>query len=505
MPSKLILFLFIFVSQTVQSQSLYWIYLNTSEKDTTILLPISTIAQQNRISQNLKPIQHSDFPPSTKCLQQIAQTGIQIRVISKWLNAVSASLNTQQIEELKQCNCVSEIMPLSISTIPAGDFTIQQDIALQQMKGEILNSKEMNGSGFTIGVIDAGFFGADTFLPLQAIFRNNRILAKRDFLNTDKNKKFYSAETFLDDHGTYVLNCIAGKINDYQYGFSTESNFILARTDHGINESRREEDLWIAAVEWMDSLGVKLINSSLGYCTEFDNAAEDYKPNQINGTYSAIARAANIASQEKGILLVISAGNEGANKKWEILSTPADAQGVLSVGANTLNGLKQNYSSIGPEKLPWLKPEVSAYSEDGTSFSAPLLTGLAASLWAEYPTLTNAQLKNIIIQSAHLYPFGNNFLGYGIPQADRAIDLIENRGNVPKEITRIIAKKKKVILPIKNPNLTIALFHTKGNNIVVKQEIVTNTGKELIIIRPGICSHSTIAFGTQETIQIQWK
>ena len=302
-----------------------------------------------------------------------------------------------------------------------------------------------------------------------------------------------------------MLNCIAGETSEYQYGLSTESQFILARTDHGINESRREEDLWIAAIEWMDSLGVKLVNTSLGYTTEFDNPDEDYKTNQITGNYSAIAKAAQIASTEKGILIVVSAGNEGAEKKWEILATPADAQGVLTVGANTLQGIKQEYSSIGPEKLPWLKPEVVAYSEDGTSFSAPLITGLAASLWAEYPTLTNAQLKNVIIQSAHLYPFGNNFLGYGIPQADRAIELIENQGNAPKEITRIIAKKKKVILPIQNPNLTIALFHTKGNNIVVKQEIITNSGKELIIIRPGICSHSTVAFGTQETIQIQWK
>lgn len=505
MPSKLILFLFIFVSQTVQSQSLYWIYLNTSEKDTTILFPISTIAQQNRISQNLKPIQHSDFPPSTKCLRQIAQTGIRIRVISKWLNAVSASLNTQQIEELKQCNCVSEIIPLSISTIPAGDFTIQQDIALQQMKGEILNSKEMNGSGFTIGVIDAGFFGADTSFTLQTIFKNKRILEKRDFLTTDVNKNFYSAETFLDFHGTYVLNCIAGKINDYQYGFSTESNFILARTDHGINESRREEDLWIAAVEWMDSLGVKLINSSLGYCTEFDNAAEDYKPNQINGTYSAIARAANIASQEKGILLVISAGNEGANKKWEILSTPADAQGVLSVGANSLNGLKQNYSSIGPEKLPWLKPEVSAYSEEGTSFSAPLITGLAAVLWSEYPTLTNLELKDIICKSAHLYPFGNNYLGYGIPQANRAIQLLENDNKSPKIITRIKAEKKKVIIPIDNANTSVTLFHTKGEQWVVKQESINPTGKSITIPRPAGCTHTTVVINLKDPIQIQWK
>jgi len=495
----------LFFQIELYAQNLFWVYLIEKETPQTLSIPVSYQTIQNRLNQQLPLIQKSDFPPSSHCLTVLKNKNIQIRVISKWLNAVSAQLTSEDIIELKKCACVKEIIPINTYSVPSGNFQQQQDIALQQMKGEMLKDKNIDGEGFTIGVIDAGFWGADTLTSLQNIFQQKRIRLTRDFLNPNPAKNFYGSETFLDDHGTYVLNCIAGETSEYQYGLSTESQFILARTDHGINESRREEDLWIAAIEWMDSLGVKLVNTSLGYTTDFDDPNEDYKTNQITGNYSAIAKAAQIASTEKGILIVVSAGNEGAEKKWEILATPADAQGVLTVGANTLQGIKQEYSSIGPEKLPWLKPEVVAYSEDGTSFSAPLITGLAASLWAEYPTLTNTQLKNVIIQSAHLYPFGNNFLGYGIPQADRALELIENQGNNPKEIIRITAKKKKVILPIKNPNLTIALFHTKGNNIVVKQEIITNSGKELIIIRPGICSHSTVAFGTQETIQIQWK
>jgi subtilisin family serine protease len=131
---------------------------------------------------------------------------------------------------------------------------------------------------------------------------------------------------------------------------------------------------------------------------------------------------------KKGILIIVSAGNEGDDRSWRIISTPADAQGVLAIGAtNAKLWNRIGYSSIGPESLPYLKPNVSCFSLYGTSLSAPVITGFAACVMQANPKLTNKQVMELIEKSSHLYPYGNNYVGYGVPQASRAIALLKNQ------------------------------------------------------------------------------
>ena len=146
----------------------------------------------------------------------------------------------------------------------------------------------------------------------------------------------YAGVAMMDDaHGTEVWQLIGGynRSKKIQYGLATASDYYLARTDHGGYEKRLEEDYIIAALEEMAQKGVKLFNISLGYTFDYNDPSENYKVADVDGKTSILTQALDKAALEKGLLFVVSAGNDGT-EKWKTLSIPADAQHVLTVGAS---------------------------------------------------------------------------------------------------------------------------------------------------------------------------
>lgn len=496
----------------LQAQDFYWITLKGKEISTANISAVSEQTRLHRTLTGLPEFQYSDHPPSASCLDSLRRLGVTMRTVSKWLNAVSAHLTPLQVQQLPNvCSCVDSIFPAGPDWVPAyiGPPVSPENQSmlypsLRQMQPDILFQRKWEAEGFSIGVIDAGFAEADSNALLHHFQKRNAFLHSRDFVSPEWKGSFFHNHTPLDFHGTWVLMCIGGKNEQLQMGLATGANLVLARTDHGTGESRLEEDYWIQAVEWMDSLGIRLINTSLGYADDFDNPAENYLPGQMNGSFSAIARAADRAVREKGMLLVVSAGNEGDEKKWRVISTPADAPGVLSVGAVDMDGLRQSYSSIGPENNNNLKPEISAFSNEGTSFSAPVITGLAACLWAEYPTLTNQDLKSVIIQSGHLYPSGNNFIGYGVPNVNRAVELLESEGKKAQSLEVIEAKGKKVKLSLPENFTYASVFHLREPWVVMSQKKMPLKGSELRITRPAGCSRTVVSAGLSRPVEIRW-
>ena len=150
------------------------------------------------------------------------------------------------------------------------------------------------------------------------------------------------------------------------------------------------------AAERADSLGVDVINTSLGYTT-FDNPNYDYEYSDMDGKTTFISRGAEIAFS-RGMIVVNSAGNEG-NKPWHYISAPADAPSVLSIGAVDETSTITGFSSFGPTSDGRIKPEVSAQggnvyvinylgniaTSNGTSFSSPVMTGVITCLWQAFP------------------------------------------------------------------------------------------------------------------------
>jgi subtilisin family serine protease len=505
---KIFLLSFLLSSFCLRAQTKYWIYLK--DKDQSDAPAISEATLENRKNMGMTQSDETDLPVRAQYLAVLGEHSVKVINQSKWLNAVSASISPSKAVELRDLNFVREVVPMNSGFYIAKTRPVERSQmapVMSQVQANSFTKAGISGKDVTIGVIDAGFYGADSSASLKHIFGNNRILGIRDYVKPGRPGEllFSTAESFSDMHGTEVMAAISG-IDDQdqiQYGMALNSTFYLARTDYSLREYRGEEDNWIAAMEWMDSLGVRLINTSLGYAKGFSDPRENYIPAQMDGKTSAITRAAQIASDKKGIMLVVSAGNEGDDKGWGILSAPADAQGVLAIGAT--NGKLWNrigYSSIGPEFLPYIKPNVSCFSLYGTSLSAPVITGFAACLMQAHPKLSNKELIELIERSAHLYPYGNNFVGYGVPLASRALALAK-APYLPGNSRLVMAKGRNFELDVVADEGLVAIYRKKNKKDVISQQVAkVQNGKINLKRQNG--EHFTTVDLKNYAIEVQW-
>ena len=509
MRTSLAIFLFLTVTSAQAQSSSYWLLL--TDKRPADAPALSPAALTYRATAQLA-IDDTDRPISAAYLTQLAQLGVQVRCRSRWLNAVSAPLTPAQREQVSRLPFVRDIRPIDPSVVVMSRPAVrieQGKLApvMTQIQAAAFALENLTGRFVQIGVIDAGFFGADSAAVLKPIAARGGFRQIRDYVNRSKtqNDLFRTLETMSDMHGTEVLAAIGGydPIGNLQLGLGYDATFYLARTDAGNREFRGEEDNWVQAIEWLDSLGVRLVNTSLGYAKGFSNPTENYQPSQMDGHTSLISRAAQIAADKKGMLIIVAAGNEGDDRSWRIISTPADAEGVMAVGAtNSRLWNRIGYSSIGPEALPYLKPNVSVFSLYGTSLAAPVITGFAACLMQANPKLTNRQLRELIEKSSHLYPYGNNYVGYGVPLATRALALLHGQ-QLPETARELRATGKQIIIPVPRAEQTVSVFHKKDATHVLSQEAVrVNKGQIILHHQPG--EHYTTVDLKTEVIEVIW-
>lgn len=475
----------------------------------------------NRTTLHIPLFQYTDIPVTTSNITVLNSLDITIVATSKWLNAVTAYLAPEQVMQVKQLPFVSSVEPVAVYLIASStNIDVAPDLmhtAMKQMKAKSFTSGGIDGTNITIGVIDAGFHKLHEDPATSYLVRDKKILGQRDFIDRSRTDLITKSATSSDDHGRQVVRMIAGydtamkvpgsdTLKRVQYGMAVNASFYLARTENGDREYRGEEDMWIMAMEWMDSVGVRLISTSLGYAIKMDDPNDNYTQEQMDGKTARITKAAQIAFTQKGIFLTVSAGNEG-DTNWRIISAPADAEGALSVGATKAATWDRiSYSSIGPESLPYLKPNVSCFSPNGTSFSCPAVAGFVACLMKNDSTLTNVQLKNIIQRSSHLYPYGNNFIGYGIPQADRALTLSKDI-EADFDNTLVIHMPKKVFKFTfeSTINLELVVFNKKNETIVINQDILSVKKGKLKIKRPKNAARTTIVSEESLTLEIIWE
>ncbi|NIJ53447.1 S8 family serine peptidase [Dyadobacter arcticus] len=505
---RLFLLAFALIPFVLSATPKYWIYLKNKDLSGTPAISQQTI--QTRQSLGLTLSEETDLPIKKSYEQALLEQSVTIINRSKWLNAVSATLTSEQAMKVRELDFVKEVVPIDPGFYIASTRPIEKSQmapVMSQVQASAFLKENITAKDVTIGVIDAGFYGADSSFSLTQIFSNKRILGIRDYVKPGRPGAllFSTAESFSDMHGTEVLAAIAGI--DYQdqiqYGMATNAKFYLARTDYSMREYRGEEDNWIAAMEWMDSLGVRLINTSLGYAKGFSDPKENYTPDQMDGKTCAITRAAQIAADRKGIMLIVSAGNEGDDKTWEIVSAPADAQGVLSVGAT--NGKLWNkigYSSTGPEILKYVKPNVSCFSLYGTSLSAPVITGFAACLLQANPKLSNKELISLIEKSSHLYPYGNNFVGYGVPQASRALALAK-APYLPDNAKFINAKGRICDVDVTSADSMVAIYRKKSEKDVIMQQVAKIQNGKISLKRQNNEKFTTIDL-RDYVIEVAW-
>ncbi|WP_159471868.1 S8 family serine peptidase [Dyadobacter sp. 3J3] len=495
------------VPALLSAQPKYWIYLKDKNLDNAPAVSQLTLETRQKFGL---ATDDTDLPVRADYQNRLKDISVKITNRSKWLNAVSAVLTSAQAQEVRELSFVKEVVPMTSGFYIAQTKPVeraQMAQVMSQVQANAFQKAGINGKDVTIGVIDAGFYGADSSLSLKHIFSNKRILGIHDYVKPGRSGEllFSTAESFSDMHGTEVLTAISGIDNQdqMQYGLALNSKFYLARTDYSLREWRGEEDNWIAAMEWMDSLGVRLINTSLGYAKGFSDPSENYKPSQMDGKTSAITRAAQIAADRKGIMIVVSAGNEGEDKSWGIISAPADARGVLSIGAtNAKLWNRIGYSSVGPEFLNYVKPNVSCFSLYGTSLSAPVITGFAACMMQVNPKLSNKEVIELIEKSAHLYPYGNNYVGYGVPLASRALALAR-APYLPNHSKLINATGRNCEVDVTTDENLVAIYRKKNNKDVISQQTAkVQNGK--ISLRRQNGEHFTTIDLKEYAVEVQW-
>ena len=301
-----------------------------------------------------------------------------------------------------------------------------------------MHADGFKGQGMLIAILDNGYTGIDKHTPFKHLWDSSRIVATRDFVENSNNVFQYG------DHGTAVLSIIGSRYESEEgdlIGIAPEASFILCVTEENGSEDRVEEYNWLLGAEYADSLGADVINTSLGYKT-FEIPQHDYTPDQLDGATSIISIAANKAAT-KGMIIVTSAGNSGRRQApSNLMSHPADAEGILTVGSVNGGFQRSSFSSIGPTADGRIKPEVAAFGSgttvfkgrgaiergDGTSFASPLIAGFAACMWQMHPDKTYEELISMIKQSGHQSTQPDTLLGWGVPhyaymKANKKLDL----------------------------------------------------------------------------------
>lgn len=409
---------------------------------------LSAEAISRRAKQG-KSVTASDLPIAQAYLDTLSAIGAEPVVNSKWLSTVvvasadsSIAIRLQNLSMVDSVKWIwkgerevkteepeddARLSPVDAPVKEAYGYAEEQ---IRMLNGVRLHEAGFRGQGMRIAVIDAGFLNVDRI----SVFGQLKLLGTHNVV-------FPGRSVFQgDDHGTKVMSCLAANAPGIMVGTAPEASYLLIKSEDSRSEYPIEEDYWAAAVEYADSVGVDVISSSLGYfCFDVDELSHD--PSQLDGRTAQISRAAQMAG-DKGILVFCSAGNEGAGE-WEKITFPADAPGILTVGAITGKKEKSGFSSIGLTADYRVKPDVvalgsgccvidsdgSIHYANGTSFATPILAGLGVCLWQSLPWLSNADLIALLQQSASQSKSPDAEQGYGIPNIYKAYKQELNNGS----------------------------------------------------------------------------
>ncbi len=412
-----------------------------------------------RRSQQQIAIDSTDLPVNTSYINQIINQGVSFHSSSKWMNGITVITNDSSLMGLirplsfvKRVEYTGKILTAQPAPAlrtkrmdPEDEQEFEHDVEpvyeleygyaaaqLNQLNGKALHDVGYTGKDILIGVLDAGFRNVDTNPAFDSLRIQNRLSGFKSIIDPSVN--VYQEDT----HGANVLSIMAGNLPGQFVGAAPHASFWLIQTEYVPTEYMFEVDFWVRGLEFADSLGVDIVNSSLGY-TQFDDTSMNFTYADMNGQVSRASRAAYLASR-KGIIVCTSAGNDG-NKTWKYISSPADADGILTVGAVNSSGTIAAFSSFGPTADSRIKPEVCAtgwgttlvdlngnlvFNGNGTSYSSPIIAGLAA-CYLQYckeqlPQSYSVDLiRQHIINSTDRFSSPDNQYGYGIPDFQQVL------------------------------------------------------------------------------------
>ena len=382
-----------------------------------------------------------DLPPTPAYVLGIEELGPRVYARTRWMNGILVGGTEEQLRKTEQLNYVDSALWVAPHTIPPYKASTQRAETVNIPSAPSLNQEQrkklgidlmhrggFKGKGIYCAVIDASFWGVARSPHFEHLFREDRIVDTYSWLHHDE--RVYGARSERS-HGAMVLSIMAAVDKEGRYrGAAHEAHYALYETENESSEHPIEEYNWLFAAERADSIGIDIITSSLGYeyFSRYTSSQEEY----LDGRVSVVSFAAK-AAYKRGILVINGVGNEGEKG----ILTPANVEEVLSVGSVDDDLSRLSFSSVGPRSDQLIKPDLVAPGflwcvaplpngnetyryTSGTSFSTPLVAGLAAGLWQSLPERSHQEIARLLRNSGHQAPMPDNQIGYGIPHFERA-------------------------------------------------------------------------------------
>ena len=423
---------------------------NKGNNTYTLANPSAYLSQRalDRRSRYHIAIDSLDLPVTKSYIDSVLNAGsVTLLNVSKWLNSITiktsdaAALN--KIRNFPFVITADSIAARRFQIVRSKDDPVSSSLtekmfgtesfynygqSFQQVhihNGEFLHDIGLRGQSMILSMLDAGYNNYTSLSAFDSVNANAQVLGIYDFVDHDNSVVEDNA------HGMECFSTIAANIPGQFVGTAPKADFYLFRTEDVNSEYPIEEHNWVCGAEKADSAGADIISSSLGYTT-FDNAAFNHTYADMNGKTTMAAIGATIAAR-KGILVFNSAGNDGSDS-WHYISTPADADSIVTVGAVSTTGQPAGFSSFGPSADGRIKPDVASVGQgtiietpsntiaagSGTSFACPNMAGLGTCLWQGFQEFNNIKIIQALQQSSSIATAPDSHIGYGIPDMKKA-------------------------------------------------------------------------------------
>eukprot|EP00592_Proboscia_alata_P016008 CAMPEP_0194392808 /NCGR_PEP_ID=MMETSP0174-20130528/122945_1 /TAXON_ID=216777 /ORGANISM="Proboscia alata, Strain PI-D3" /LENGTH=596 /DNA_ID=CAMNT_0039188417 /DNA_START=220 /DNA_END=2010 /DNA_ORIENTATION=- len=284
---------------------------------------------------------------------------------------------------------------------------------IKSVHADVVSPAPRTANPVTLCVVDTGIFRGHNDFPGEGI-------------SGDDSARAGPWDDDVNGHGTHIAGIIAaegdngigtrGIIGDLS---NSNINLHITRSHGAQGAGGRMSDV-LAAMNQCRQKGAKVINLSVG----------------CNECYSSSTDALFSELYEEGILVVAAAGNDGStNKKY-----PASYKGVVSVGSVTYFDSLSSSTQTN-DQIEFTAPGSGVYStsiyqnryttKHGTSMASPHVSGVAALVWSHYPNCSAKQIRNVLAHSARYpgtSPGCDMEFGFGVPEADKALDYLAREG-----------------------------------------------------------------------------
>lgn len=426
--------------------------LNQTEITPTEIIVKYKNSNQPFKAQGVEPLQQimAKYSAKTKPINDtIGLSLVQLKRANDYFNTLKELKSNPEVEYAEP-NYIAKA-----ESIPNDPYYSQQwgppAIKADLAWGKVDGSKR---AAVTIAIVDTGInFNHEDL--------KNSIVPGYDFANNDNDPS--------DDqgHGTHVAGIAAAITNNGKgvAGIAGGSRIMPVKV-LGNNGGGSYSNI-ISGIKYAADHGANVISMSLG------------GPGQSQAMQDAINYAVS-----KGVSVVAAAGNENG-----AVDFPGNCAGVITVGAIESSGNRASYSNFGPE-LDLMAPGSQVYSTynagpssytymSGTSMATPFVAGVVALVKAVNPGLSPAAINKIIDQSAKDLgaPGFDNYYGYGLVDASKAIDLASSGSGTPAPAPLPAPNPQPAPAPqpVPTPNPTPAPVPEPSANLALYKKAVASS------------------------------